>query len=237
MESTSQVLHDRPITSIDPWSDSSDFNSQPDRPLQTPDPESLDKSIVTGLGVDSPVYVPPKVSHDILTQFDPLANFEEEAAREAWITSVSNPPPPSTPEPPPEPPNKDAPEPPLPSSSSSFPSFAALARSFAIPTLSRSRPVSLDAAKAVPSPAVLSSLEHQQDTLRDTPPPNDHTEQQNKSDMPSPADSKDEIPFDFQKFLDQMKSRNAEPVSKYLRSCVILPNIIIVMLISILSGF
>lgn len=29
---------------------------------------------------------------------------------------------------------------------------------------------------------------------------------------------KDEISFDFQKFLDQMKSRNAEPVSKYLRS-------------------
>jgi Rab5 GDP/GTP exchange factor len=29
-------------------------------------------------------------------------------------------------------------------------------------------------------------------------------------------------PFDFQKFLDQMKSKSAEPVARYLRSCVML---------------
>jgi hypothetical protein len=29
-------------------------------------------------------------------------------------------------------------------------------------------------------------------------------------------------PFDFQKFLDQMKSKSAEPVARYLRSCVLL---------------
>jgi hypothetical protein len=29
-------------------------------------------------------------------------------------------------------------------------------------------------------------------------------------------------PFDFQKFLDQMKFKGAEPVARYLRSCVLL---------------
>ena len=36
------------------------------------------------------------------------------------------------------------------------------------------------------------------------------------------AGSKDkDPPFDFQKFLDQMKSKGAEPVARYLRSCVL----------------
>ena len=35
---------------------------------------------------------------------------------------------------------------------------------------------------------------------------------------PSQCEPEVEIQFDFQKFLDQMKSRSAEPVSKYLRS-------------------
>jgi Rab5 GDP/GTP exchange factor len=254
MESTSQVLHDHPIASIlfdqttqtpvNPWTDATDFDDKnpqvnnEDIPLRTPDPELLDQSIVAGIQAEeSPIDT--KVSNDILSQFDPLASLEEEAAREAWNTSESHPPPPrspSAPTTPPFPPVKDAAAPPppelsqgQPSGSSSFPSLAALARTFAIPALSRPRPVSLDAAKPVPSPATLSSFEVQQDTARD----NSTTTQngsatrpssQSRNGTPSPATGgkeSDEIPFDFQKFLDQMKSRNAEPVSKYLRSYVI----------------
>lgn len=244
MESTSQVLHDSPVTTIifdqtsqtpaNPWTESTHFDGKPsqvnneDIPLRTPDPELLDQSIVAGIEAEeSPVDTrPPKVSSDILSQFDPLASLEEEAAREAWNASESHPPPP-----PPPPPLKDVAEPPplsspgQPSGSSSFPSLAALARTFTIPALSRTRPVSLDTAKAVPS-ATHSSFEVQQDTSRDasTTTPNSlptRPTTQSRSGTTSPVlggKEKDEISFDFQKFLDQMKSRNAEPVSKYLRS-------------------
>ena len=39
---------------------------------------------------------------------------------------------------------------------------------------------------------------------------------QERGDGPKDKDP----PFDFQKFLDQMKSKSAEPVARYLRSCV-----------------
>lgn len=253
---TSQVMHDsRPITTIlfdqtsqtpaNPWTDSTDFDDKKaqapneDIPLRTPDPELLDQSIVAGIEAEeSPVDTqPPKVSTDILNQFDPLASLEEEAAREAWNTSESHPPPPRTPSPstPPVPPLKDTLESPSesspdqPSGSSSFPSLAALTRNFSIPGLSRSRPVSLDAAKAVPALPTLSSFEVQQNTPRDdsaTTPNGSATQPATQSRSGTPSltlggKEREEIPFDFQKFLDQMKSRGAEPVSKYLRSCVI----------------
>lgn len=242
MESTSQVLQNRPITTvpfdqtpINPWTDSGDKNaegSHDSTPLRTPDPALLDQTVIAGLEAEeSPVDTkPPKVPNDVLSQFDPLANLEEEAAREAWKASESHPPPPRSPSPPPPPPLKDAADPhPTESSpsqpSGSFPSLAALARSFAIPALSRSRPASFDAAKAVTS-TTLYSFTGQPDALRDDGTiPNgspSRTTTQSRSRTPSPARERQEVPFDFQKFLDQMKSRGAEPVSKYLRSCVIL---------------
>lgn len=36
-----------------------------------------------------------------------------------------------------------------------------------------------------------------------------------------PKDKDKDPSFDFQKFLDQMKSKGAEPVARYLRSCVL----------------
>jgi len=226
-------------TPTNPWTDSTDYDDKnaqgniDDKPLRTPDPEWLDKSIVAGIEAEeSPVDAKlPKVSTEILNQFDPLASLEEEAAREAWNTSESHPPPPRTPSPstpPPVQPLKDpadpAPSPDQPSGSSSFPSLAALARNFAIPGLSRSRPVSLDAAKAAPALPTLSSSEMQQHIPQDdsiTAPDGSTTPPTIRSRSSSPApggNEREEIPFDFQKFLDQMKSRGAEPVSRYLRS-------------------
>ncbi|KAG6850656.1 hypothetical protein H0H93_010384 [Arthromyces matolae] len=209
-----------------------------DQPLHTPDPSEMDQSIVHGLESVIPpstVDPPPKVSQDLLNQFDPLVSLEEEAARDAWESSESHPPPPRTPSPkPPPPPLKEnlpssPPESPQSAGShvtSPFPSFAAFARSFAIPSISRPRPLSMDQAKPVPSPSTLSSFAAQQDSPRDnvastsrdaTAEPTDGTHSGTASPAPG-FQVQGEILFDFQSFLDQMKSRNAEPVSKYLRS-------------------
>ncbi|KAF8075130.1 hypothetical protein FPV67DRAFT_1409004 [Lyophyllum atratum] len=233
------------LTEPNPWSGVIDAdNAEPqsddeEKALRTPDPSLLDQSIAHGLESTRPPspQKPPQVSQDVLNQFDPLASLEEEAARGAWETSESHPPPPPpprTPSPkPPALPLKDnlASSPPVSplssgalSSTSPFPSLAAFARSFSIPALSRTRPTSLDAAKPVPSPATLSSFAAQQETSRSgATTPNKHipspivTPSGSGTASPVPG-SQGEVPFDFQNFLDQMKSRNAEPVSKYLRS-------------------
>ncbi|TCD69504.1 hypothetical protein EIP91_007434 [Steccherinum ochraceum] len=170
---------------------------------------------------------------DVLQEFDPLASQEEQAALEAWTTAESHP----------APPPKDdlpivavptsasvseqtPPRPASPAATAGFPALAALARTFAIPLVAgrQSRPRSLDSATAVPSPSTLSSFASQQQV---SPKP--------ASEQPSPAstgrntpvtpnrtgsqDSNGDPPqFDFQKFLDQMKVKAAEPVAKYLRS-------------------
>ncbi|KAG6888872.1 hypothetical protein C0992_007268 [Termitomyces sp. T32_za158] len=199
-----------PAPQPNPWSDADNPKSEP---LHTPDPSTMDQSIVHGLEsvvLSAPTdNRPPQVSQEVLDQFDPLASLEEEAAREAWQAAEAHPPQPQ----PPVPPLKDnAPSSPPDAgtmASSSFPSFTALARTFAMPTFSRPRPLSVDQAQPVPSPATLSA------TLMDTPRNDNDASRLSPSGSGTPQG---EIPFDFQKFLDQMKSRNAEPVSKYLRS-------------------
>jgi hypothetical protein len=126
--------------------------------------------------------------------------------------------------------------------SSAFPSLAALARTFSIPAFSPrgGRPQSLEVAKHVPSPSTLSSFAVQQQEPRPSSQPAQDRESSERPPTPvglkrsgtaSPAvaasgsaspngNKPSENQFDFQKFLDQMKSRGAEPVSKYLRSCV-----------------
>ncbi|KIK01464.1 hypothetical protein K443DRAFT_678328 [Laccaria amethystina LaAM-08-1] len=200
------------------------------KPLTTPDLSLYDQGIFGALKQDSPTVSEPRtnVSRDVLNEFDPLANLEEQYAQNAWETSESHPPPPRTPSPPP-PPQKDqipvlppsSPETSTPSSSSSFPSLAALARTFSIP-LARPRPMSIDVARNVPSPATLSSFAAQQDASSTNPVSRSGTPHASGSGTASPVSgSKDkgiETAFDFQKFLDQMKTRSADPVSKYLRS-------------------
>lgn len=175
---------------------------------------------------------------DVLQEFDPLANQEEKAARDAWETAESHPSLPAKADPSTPasaiPPSSSAPElaSPRPASPvSGFPALAALARTFAIPLVAgRQRPRSLDAAASVPSPATISSFATQQQAPP-IPPPKPESEQVSpastgRSTPITPArtrsmDSNGDPPqFDFQKFLDQMKLKSAEPVAKYLRSYV-----------------
>ncbi|KAF8159428.1 hypothetical protein B0H34DRAFT_703412 [Crassisporium funariophilum] len=233
-------------TSPNPWDDvpvAAVKESSSDKlPLKPLDSSLYNQPMFAGLKVDSPTTPEPKhpVSAEVLNEFDPLASLEEQAARDAWETSEGHPPPPPpprTPSPPPPPPLKDyltsptSPEATSPdtassaatatviTSPSSFPSLAAFARSFSIP-LGRPRPLSLDAsAKAVPSPSTLSSFASQQEgsqpksAISGSSTPN-RTNSGTASPVPKPTDGA----FDFQRFLDQMKTKSADPVSKYLRS-------------------
>ncbi|KAF8216650.1 hypothetical protein K438DRAFT_1914512 [Mycena galopus ATCC 62051] len=222
--------------SPNPWHDAADSSkeeptSAEERSLHTPDPSVLEHSFSEGFQAVPSVSLDlrPAVSEHVLSEFDPLANQEEAAAREAWENAEGHPPPPRTPSPtPPTPPLKDvehAPQP-LTPSSSVFPSFSALARTFALPirSKSRSRPGSLDVARGVPSPSTLSAFVEQQTQQPDTSAQSAASASEtNASGRSTPATSSSETskadpPFDFQKFLDQMKSRNSEIVAKYLKS-------------------
>ncbi|RXW24812.1 hypothetical protein EST38_g1017 [Candolleomyces aberdarensis] len=233
--------------SPNPWNDDKPSDSEKvslkteEKPLTLPETESLGQSAFSSQASDSPI-VPPPVPKEVLSEFDPLANSVEKAAKEAWESSEGHPPPLRTPSPsPPTPPSKNeepsipqsaTPTPSVPandskspSTTSEFPSFAALARTFALPLtpLARSRPQSIDTAHPVPSPATLSSFALQQDrSTQQTPQPSssrsDTSSAPPGSGTASPINKPGEVQFDFQKFLDQMKSKSAEPVSKYLRS-------------------
>jgi len=128
------------------------------------------------------------------------------------------------------------------SSASPFPSLTAIARSFSIPTVARprSRPTSMDTAKPIapPSPGTAASFAAQQQAPAQPAAPSPLSNEVPVQPVSQPAQeppsavlmspdngSEDETlrkekepSFDFQKFLDQMKSRGAEPVAKYLRS-------------------
>ncbi|KAJ7642788.1 hypothetical protein DFH06DRAFT_1283556 [Mycena polygramma] len=227
-----------------PWDDATDASAKPnseselptpveERPLHTPDPSLLDQSFSEGFEASPSVSLDlkPPPSEQILSEFDPLANQEEVAAREAWENAEGHPPPPRTPSPtPPTPPLKelapqvDSPQTP---SSSVFPSFSSLARTFALPMRSKSRPGSMDIARGVPSPSTLSAFVEQQQhpeqsqsqsQLQPQSAASESTSGRSSPGTSSSDASKADPPFDFQKFLDQMKSRNAEIVAKYLKS-------------------
>lgn len=234
------------------------------RPAQTPDQAAITAaapSIFNAPG-DNTDDTEVHVSSDILSQFDPLANEDELNARQAWANSEGHPPHPRTQSRSSSrshsrsglkdvqrdtPPSRSGSPPPQSSSPSpsSFPSLAAIARNFSIPSMNRTRPrpLSMDAARpiATPSPVTMSSFAQQQSQSAAPSPlskrvslPSDDTllKSQSAPDTrsgtpatasPSGAESprKDKDPsFNFQKFLDQMKSRGAEHLGKYVRSCV-----------------
>ncbi|KAI0339587.1 hypothetical protein BDW22DRAFT_1361143 [Trametopsis cervina] len=223
-------------TEPNPWQGSSDDvpksqdnNAHVGRAPEIPDLSLLDTSAASGFTPEpEPTPQPLSAKQEILEEFDPLASHEEKAAKEAWETSDSHPPPPPPPadesKPPPVPAKNVAGE--LPSRPSSpmasFPSLAALARTFALPlTAVRQRPRSLDTATAVPSPSTLSSFASQQQQPR-TPshpatPLNVDSGRNTPITRPTSNDG-DPPQFDFQRFLEQMKVKSAEPVAKYLRS-------------------
>ena len=188
------------------------------------------------------------VHPDVLDTFDPLAHDEEQNARDAWANAEGHPPPPPPPkpDPPPQPPREPGPAPS--SSFPSFSSFARSFALTSLPNINMSlvagtgtraaRPQSLDSAVLVPTPvrpgAFASQQQQQQQqqydaevSSRGSPKtdsavlPSHEVQNALRRDDPSQerAAAKDkDPPFDFQKFLDQMKSKSAEPVARYLRS-------------------
>jgi len=227
-----------------PWSDSEPTPPLVTRPLHTPSPDTLENIVSVEIKPDDD-HAPPLNSHvppDILDTFDPLAHQEEQCAREAWANAEGHPPPP----PQPSHPKQDAPPPETgtaAASTSTFPSFSSFARSFALPSLpnmnislvagTRARPQSLDMATLMTTPVHPVTFASQHDaeiSTRGSPKtdavslPLQVVQNALRRDDPSQerAGGKDKDPqFDFQKFLDQMKTKSAEPVARYLRSCVL----------------
>ncbi|KAI6164564.1 hypothetical protein EDD17DRAFT_1561205 [Pisolithus thermaeus] len=133
-------------------------------------------------------------------------------------------------------------------STSPFPSLAAIARSFSKPGVARTtrpRPTSMDTAKPIAplTPRTVASFASQQQQPSSSqlgalsPLSNQLAAQQdgnteenwatqdqqastsvNTGNRPETPRKEKDPSFDFQKFLDQMKSRSADPVAKYLRS-------------------
>lgn len=212
------------------------------QPLHTPSPDALDDVASEGIRAENGHTPGLASSHaDIIHTFDPLAHHEEQSAREAWASADGHPlpVPPVPPKQDPVPQDSANPS----SSSSTFPSFSSFARSFAIPSLpnmsmslvagTRTRPQSLDTAMVVQTPVHPVSFAAQQDaevsnrgspkTDAATPLPAQivvHSAlRRNDPSQEERAGGKDkDPPFDFQKFLDQMKTKSAEPVARYLRS-------------------
>lgn len=231
-------------TNENPWSDdlpeSTSSITESNLRLKTPDPASYDPAITGGFGSGSESGREKQEERagpdpDVLNEFDPLAGSEEKAAQEAWASTESHPPPPPPPRTPspatPPPPEKDETpssstqnnQPPSTPSSTTLNSLTSFARSFSIPALTKSRPTSMDGASNVPSPATLSSFASQQQqtprrTLQDLSAEPSSSDNVAAVGTASPKDTAVDPPFDFQKFLDQMKSKNAEPIAKYLKS-------------------
>lgn len=176
----------------------------------------------------------PRASEDVLREFDPLADTKEAESRLAWEISEGHPMPPPKEEgtndmnePGPVPQSTSSSEPPaVPSKSATstgiaFPSLASLAKSL---TLSRARPRSLDATPrdVKDAHAAALALSRSQPITPDvstTARAPDRTSGASGEAGDSERQEPDEPPpFDFQKFLDQMKVKGAEPVAKYLRS-------------------
>ncbi|KAI9440627.1 hypothetical protein H4582DRAFT_2212053 [Lactarius indigo] len=204
------------------------------QPLHTPSPNVLEDIASEGIEAEDDHTLEPTSAHaDILNAFDPLAHHEEQSAREAWASAEGHPLP--------VPPKQD----PVPQesgnpTSSTFPSFSSLARSFALPSLpnvsmslvagSRVRPQSLDTATVVQTPVHPVSFAAQQDAQIETrgspkmdaatlPTQVVHSALRRNDPSQERLVGKDKDPqFDFQKFLDQMKTKSAEPVARYLRS-------------------
>jgi len=234
-----QTLHtENSPQESNPWSDSAPtppLVMQP-LPLHPPSPGTLEGVASGGIKSDED-RTPEHNSHvpaDILDTFDPLAHHEEQSAREAWANAEGHPPPIP-------PPKQDSSSQESGTSTSTFPSFSSFARSFALPSLpnmnvslvggTKVRPQSLDTATLVSTPVHPAPFASQQDTETSArgSPKSDPTTQaphaiqnalrrENPSQERSAGPNDKDPPFDFQKFLDQMKSKGAEPVARYLRS-------------------
>jgi hypothetical protein len=190
--------------------------------------------------VADPVFTlptPPVIDTSVLSEFDPLADKERQDAQDAWAAAEAHPPPqhqpdasadgpayphasfkvPDTRSPPrtpikpaqkalpPDPESPNKPPAVVPSSASAFTTtFANLARSF-----SRPRSAGSDVSPSL-APSGPSRLSGEVSNNPDGPLSTTAVRTDSKG---KPTDSQ----FDFQKFLDQLKTRSAEPVAQYFR--------------------
>jgi Rab5 GDP/GTP exchange factor len=176
--------------------------------------------------VFTPATPPATVDSSVLAAFDPLVDKEQQEASDAWATAEAHPPKPE-PEPskeehipaneqsPPQTPDRAAQKPlppdpdsptkatPVPSSASAFTAtFANLARTF-------SRPRSAAGQNAdIAGPSRLSG-----EAVRPVTPVTSNARSDSRA-------RSNEAVFDFQRFLDQLRNRNAEPIAAYLRRYV-----------------
>ena len=148
----------------------------------------------------------PEVNADatVIKEFDPLVGEEHNEAQNAWAEEESHPPPPRAPTPPSKvqesdgrPTEPSATPAPIPKSppSATFTPLASIRRTF--------------------------SRRNSQSTV--TPPPRHASSPIPPApsiapSSPSSYSTTTEPPFDFPKFLNQMKLKSAEPVAKYLQS-------------------
>lgn len=209
-----------------PWASKPDSEAKsepPVAPLSTanePPPEQPP--------VFTPEPVPAKVDSSVLAAFDPLVDKQQQEAADAWAAAEAHPPkpqpepteekplppkeksPPRTPDevaqkPLPPDPEKPATSPttPIPSSASAFTTtFASIARTFSRPRSAAGQHV--DTAGG-PGPSRLSG-----EVMRPVTPVSANARQDSRVKPAEPV-------FDFQRFLDQLKSRSAEPVAQYFR--------------------
>ncbi|EJD08567.1 uncharacterized protein FOMMEDRAFT_144395, partial [Fomitiporia mediterranea MF3/22] len=211
-------------------------------PLKTPDPVLIEQSLgeqSTGAEPEPEPDTRPRTSAEVLSEFDPLADTKEADARQAWASSTGHPMPPkplSLPSPVDVPSSTTVPRDTAvanaspPGIGSGLASLANLAKSFTLPKV-RTRSVDIAPPPNIVTPNTISTFAAQQRSRPDTPQSAPPASQQNTStDNGSNADPvtdstshtpnprREPPPFDFQLFLDQMKSKSAEPVAKYLRS-------------------
>ncbi|KIM34491.1 hypothetical protein M408DRAFT_303717 [Serendipita vermifera MAFF 305830] len=203
---------------VNPWTskplqDSNDTTSSTPAPLEvTNAPPPVAEPVFT------PAPTPPVVNTEaLLSEFDPLADQEQKEAQDAWATAESHPPKADVEQPqnqqevdpvkettPPRTPTKPT-EKPLPESPTKATQASAFSATFAnlARTFSRPRSTEID-------PASLPTTSRRS---------GEHSALAN----PERTDSKGkatEAQFDFQKFLDQLKTRSAEPVAQYFRSFI-----------------
>ncbi len=229
-----------PSPSPNPWADE-ESKPVPPLPAVHADPIPPQELELAPPNVFDDAILPPPtpskgpVDTTLLNEFDPLADKVEREAHDAWAQSEGHPPPPPAP-----PPKAPPAQPPLlafitkaasnahlrrPSTNLDPPTSApANVTSFA--TLANLARAPFGARPTRQSSMAQASFLPEEEIQPESPkvPPKDEMLSQSVLPPATPAKdprqgdpSKADPPFDFQKFLDQMKSKSAEPVAKYLR--------------------
>jgi Rab5 GDP/GTP exchange factor len=211
--------------------DEEDSNPWASNTTSEPEPALLNATLSTTsvTPVFTPATPPVTVDSSVLAAFDPLVDKEQQEASDAWATAEAHPPKPdpeptkeenvpaneTSPPPTPDraaqkplPPDPDSPTKatPVPSSASAFTTtFANLARTFSRPRSAAGQNADIVGGAG---PSRLSG-----EVIRPVTPITANARSDSRA-------RSNEAVFDFQRFLDQLRNRNAEPIAAYLRRYV-----------------